>query len=294
MIDRGYLTEADFEVIFNKIKPHAKVVQLFNWGEPFMHKGLLNFVRRFRDAGIKTQISSNLSVREFSNKELEEIVESGLTSIVASIDGLDQREYEAYRRNGDVKKAFGNLVRLKETRDRMGSKTPHLIWAFHMNRHNEGQVERAKQTAEAEGLTIWFKELSCPPEFQSSTVEWWPDLFKVPDNLAELWTGRGTSLIGPDDLDPRLPKTCNVCLMPFEIMVIFTNGDVYPCTATIGREFAVGNLIEESVETIWHEKMAVNRQQLLNTSTRVAGSQCYDCKHFPKSDVPQPITFEEA
>jgi radical SAM protein with 4Fe4S-binding SPASM domain len=282
LASRGSITDANFEVIFQKISPYAEVVDLFNWGEPFMHKGILDFIERFSDLGIKTQISSNLSVRLFSEQELERIVESGLHSLLASIDGVTQGAYSAYRWNGSVKKALANLENIQKTKERLGSTTPYLTWAYYLNIHNQDEVEYAQRLANEIGVDIWFKKLSCPPEFQTTLIKDRPSVLNSPENAPILWQPRTNRGLGSFDLDKRLPSTCNVCRMPFEIMNINFNGDVFPCTTVSGEAFRVGNLLTDTIEDIWANKMKRNRRQLLCTWDKLEDSQCYHCKHFPK------------
>lgn len=293
MSERGYMTRETFDAVFAKIRPHARMIQLFNWGEPFMHKHALDFIETISAAGIGTQVSSNLSVRLFSTAELERIVRSGLTSLLASIDGTKQEAYAAYRRNGDLSKAMANLRGLIETKARLGSETPHLVWGYHVNRHNEEQVPAARRLAKELGVTIWFKELSCPEDFQTRLLREVPALFNIPENLGDLWQPRGNPGLPPFELDPRLPKTCNVCRMPFEILNINHDGSVYPCTAVTGAEFKLGNLVETSLEEIWQVRMAVNRRQLLDVGTLNPASQCASCVHLtrlhPAPSVPKAV-----
>ncbi|NDW45568.1 radical SAM/SPASM domain-containing protein [Ruegeria sp. PrR005] len=281
MDERGYITDQDFEIIFDKIKPYARIVDLFNWGEPFMHKGILGIVEKFSLAGIRTQISSNLSVRLFSQPELERIVLSGLHSLLASIDGVTQQAYEAYRKNGSVSLALRNLENIRKTRSRLNSKTPKLTWAYYLNRHNETEIEAAKRMAAEMGVDIWFKELSCPEDFQTTLLKRKPDIVASPPNADQLWLPRANPGLGSLVLDKRLPSVCNVCRMPFEVMTINFNGDVYPCTTVTGEKFRVGNLLEESVPAIW-AKMRINRKQLLHTDVAEEQSHCWQCVHFPK------------
>lgn len=279
---RGYLSREDFHIILEKIRPHAQMVQLFNWGEPFMNKDVFYFIETLTSAGISSQISSNLSVRLFDEETLERLVNSGLESLLASIDGINQQSYEAYRRNGDVSKALANLRNIQLTKERLNSQTPHLIWGFHLNHFNEHEVDAAREFANEIGIDIWFKELSCPDDFQSTLIRKTPEILLPPANLHKLWRGRQNAHLPSFELDPRLPKTCNVCRMPFEIVVIGTDGSVFPCTGVVGPDFVVGNLVTDSLEDIWHRAMKENREQLTSVAVARPWSQCYKCKHFPR------------
>lgn len=288
--DRGIMTPEVFAALFEKIRPHAEAVQLFNWGEPFMNRHCLDFVETISAAGMISQISTNLTVRRFDEAETERIACSGLTSLLASIDGITQPAYEAYRRNGSVEKALANLEDLIAAKRRLGV-GPHLIWAYHVNRHNQHEVDAARRMARRLGVTIWFKQLSCPPEFQTDLLRTRPRLFAPPPELPELWQGRSNRGLGSFRIDPRLPQTCNVCRMPFEILMVNVNGDVYPCSAVTGRQFVVGNLLRDSLEDIWHRRMAVNRRQLIHLRGTFPAAQCRRCKHFPTDlDAPPALS----
>ena len=283
MAGRRNMDKAVFDVIFERIKPYAQVVQLYNWGEPFMHKGLYDFIERFTAAGIETQISSNLSVRTFDEEELEQLVRSGLTSILASIDGVTQEVYEIYRRNGKVSRALTNLRNIEATKMRLGAQTPHMIWGFYVNRHNDHQIPAARRMAKEIGVDLWFKDLSCPEDFQTPLLKSYPDLFKAPEGVHHSWRGRRNAALPPFELSRELPQTCGVCRIPFEMMVIDVDGDVSPCTVAMRKEMVVGSLLTDSLADIWLLRMARNRKQLLDLTTRQEGSQCLGCKHFPKA-----------
>jgi len=105
---QGSDVEETFDIILRKIEPHARFVCLFNWGEPFLNKNLLYMVRALSERGIKSHLDSNLSLRDFSDREAQEIVRSGLFSLFASIDGVTQESYEKYRVGGNVERALGN------------------------------------------------------------------------------------------------------------------------------------------------------------------------------------------
>ena len=82
--NRGFLGLNEFKVLLNKISPYARRIYFYNWGEPFLNKNIHSMVRLAVDRGIETYISSNLSLTELNYKA---IIESGLTSLVVSIDG---------------------------------------------------------------------------------------------------------------------------------------------------------------------------------------------------------------
>jgi len=144
---KGFVSYENFKKIFNKIKPYAKCIFLYNWGEPFLNRDLLRIVSLCASNGISTYLDSNLSVREFNRKEVDLIVRSGLTSLKACIDGCTQATYEKYRVGGNFNRAFGNLKNLQQWKKRIGVQTPNIQWKFLVNAYNEHELLDAVRLA---------------------------------------------------------------------------------------------------------------------------------------------------
>jgi MoaA/NifB/PqqE/SkfB family radical SAM enzyme len=247
---KGLMSRESFDRILPQLEKHARFVCLFNWGEPWVNKHLLYMVRALADRGIDTHLDSNLSVRDFSDRDAEAVVRSGLFSLFASIDGVSQAAYEKYRVGGRVDRALGNLRQLAEARRRLGSETPGLIWAFYLNRHNEHEIDEARALAEEIGVEIWFKLLSAPEEFQTRFAREQGPVLAVPASLRR-WH--------PNPVAPGLeslqlhPLLASVCRQPFTVGVIQWNGDVFPCCAVAGDEFKLGNVLEQTFEEVWND-----------------------------------------
>jgi len=117
-LSKGMLSLADFTIMFNKIRPYAEKIALYNWGEPFLNKEILSMVSLCHASGIATYIHSNLAVREFLDAEADAIIASGLTQLTASIDGASQATYGRYRIGGHFDTAVRNLRILRLAKGR--------------------------------------------------------------------------------------------------------------------------------------------------------------------------------
>lgn len=248
---RGFMSLDWFHVIFSKIKDVAELVCLYNWGEPFLNKDILAMARICADHGVPAHIDSNLSMRDFTPEQADAIVDSGVYSIFASIDGASQKAYEKYRVGGKLSRAIGNLTLLNQSRTRRSSRTPLLAWAYCVHKFNEHEIEQAQAAAAEIGVPVFFRLLSTEDEAWLSSYhadpdhpilkapQWWPEYYPTPQTM------------GPDviTLDPTLPAVCG---QPFSTMVIDWNGEVTPCCAVYGRQYRLGNLLEQDLETVWN------------------------------------------
>jgi len=86
--------------------------ELYNWGEPFLNKDILNMITLCKEAGIHTHIDSTLSSMDFSEDYAERLVHSGISSIFVSIDGTTQEVYEKYRVGGNIDRVINNIQKI--------------------------------------------------------------------------------------------------------------------------------------------------------------------------------------
>ena len=93
----------------------------------------------------------------FGEKRAEEIANCGFDEIRLSIDGVDQRSYEAYRKRGNFEKTIAFARRLAAA-VRETDSTTKLIWKYILFRHNDrdDQIRAAVQMADELKIEIQF------------------------------------------------------------------------------------------------------------------------------------------
>jgi len=131
--------------VIDLVKEHALVIQLYNWGEPFLNPDIFEIIRYAHDAGLFTVINSNLSIRV--DDLAKKIVDSRLDRLQASVDGISQEALEVYRRKSEAKLVFDNVRAIADERIKQGVDHPVLDLAFLVFSHNEHEIDQlnAKQ-----------------------------------------------------------------------------------------------------------------------------------------------------
>jgi radical SAM protein with 4Fe4S-binding SPASM domain len=257
------MSRETFDSIFEQVRPYARLIGLYIWGEPFLNKNLLYMASRCAAHGIYSSVDSNLTLRKFSGEEAEEIVQSGLSQIYASIDGATQETYAQYRVGGRLDRALNNLRQLVRAKKRLGLKTPHLGWNFLINKFNEHEMERAQKMADDLGVPIRFELMSC------GDPSWLSSYHKQP-GPEDGHTGDNNSFQAlplPVNLDQMglHPNLFSWCEQPFSWMVINWDGNVMPCCTVFGDEYSLGNLLHEHIEDVWNNsKFRACRKYLYN------------------------------
>ena len=103
-------------------------VNYYFQGEPFLHPDFLSLIIEAKKHKIYTATSTNAHF--IDSQKADEIVQSGLDRLIISIDGLTQETYENYRINGKLSKVIEATKQLVVSKQKLKTKTPHLIFQF--------------------------------------------------------------------------------------------------------------------------------------------------------------------
>jgi MoaA/NifB/PqqE/SkfB family radical SAM enzyme len=142
--------------IVTEAGPLIERVDLFNYGEPFLYRHLVEALRHIRQTLPTTAIAistDGMQVREPVESAI--VRERLLDWVIFSIDGCDAESYSRYRIRGKFDVAFANLVRFN--RNAIG--TPiRVLWQYVVFRWNDRdeQFRRAIAMAEEHGIHICF------------------------------------------------------------------------------------------------------------------------------------------
>ncbi len=144
-------------------------INLFNWGEPFLHPEIAAIIRTFHEARIFTKIASNLNVRK--PQVLEAAMRAGLDYLSVSLDGVTQEVYAKYRKGGDLKLVLDNLRFLVARRRQLGLRTPVIEWQFLVFPHNRHELAAARDLAAHLGVDIFKARSGAAPVRQDVAGE---------------------------------------------------------------------------------------------------------------------------
>ena len=137
--------------ILDRYGPTLVRIWLSLWGEPLLNPQLAAAVQRCKAYDIWVMISSNMSV-PLSAARVTALVESGIDTIMLSIDGATQPTYARYRVGGDLGLALDNARRLLVERARQGRSTPYLYWRYLEFPWNGHEIAAARRLAAEIGV----------------------------------------------------------------------------------------------------------------------------------------------
>lgn len=275
---RGVLKLADYRTILDKIAPYAVEISLHNWGEPLLNKEIFEITEATSSRGIATNMSTNFCI---DKPDLaQRLVESGLEYLIVSLDGVTQEAYQQYRVQGDIELVFHNLRALVEAKRRLRRRTPVIEWQFLVFKHNEHEMDRARELAPRIGVDrLRFRSPGLPfGQYK---------LVGAPAQLAEedKWMPTDPAYW---DLHPgRLRKEGYLwdepCYYLYRSMTINPGGGIAACCIVYKERQDFGNLLTDDLGEIWNNPQYQLSRGLFARGARVrspAGTVCDGCFLF--------------
>ena len=162
---KGYMSLSVFKKVIDESKDKTSLLVLWNQGEPFLNKDFLEMVRYASDHKLFSLVSTNANIMP----DAEELVKSGLDSLIISIDGATQETYNKYRVNGDLETVISNVKKIVVAKRKLKSITPFINWQFLVMKHNEHELEEIKKIAKETGVdNVIFKTVQI---YQKSDIK---------------------------------------------------------------------------------------------------------------------------
>jgi radical SAM protein with 4Fe4S-binding SPASM domain len=251
-----------FKKVLEELSPNLVYLTLYFQGEPLLNSHFAAMVRLARERRIFVATSTN---GHFLNpKNVNGIIESGLSHLIISLDGTDQQTYEKYRVKGDFQKVTEGVQRLVAARKAAKSVSPFIELQFIVMRHNEHQMQQMRVLAQNLGVDkLAFKTAQVYNFEMESTVI--PTL-KEKSRYSQL----------PDGTWTIANKLRNRCHRIWSSLVVTWDGKVVPCCYDKDAGHEMGNLLDESLSIVWKNQFSETfRKKVL--SDRSQTEICRNC-----------------
>ncbi len=255
--ERGFMDIKLFSNVINELGPYLYNINLYFQGEPMLHPEFFSFLDHSGISGITVSTNGHFLTEENSEK----LVSSGLKKLIVSLDGMDQKAYLQYRRNGDFNKVVTGINNVLAARSKFSSSLKLEI-QFLVNRFNEHQVGRVRQFARERGVSLKLKSMQVINS--DSAGEWMPSTRKY-----SRYFKKNEGYV----IKSTLPDRCSrLWFNP----VITWDGKVLPCCFDKDADYIMGDLNLNSFREIWHGSVYTEfRKRVLAGRNKI--SMCRNC-----------------
>jgi len=266
---RGILAWDKFREVMDELGRYLIHIDFCNWGEPLLNKDIYKMVKYAKGHYVDTKIDSNLN--QFSEKDAEDMILSGLDKLIVSLDGTTQETYSTYRIGGDFNKVMAHLQLLLKKKKELNSPSPYISWQFLVFRHNEHEIEEVKRI----GKDMGVDHIGITKAFIGDK-EWIP--------LNEEYSHYKKQEMS-DELTSQYfkPSEDRICNWPWEAITINPNGSVSACCSVEDEKSDFGNLFNEPFKEVWNnEKYRMARRYIKNQKMPAADAEniCIGCRHL--------------
>lgn len=258
----GNLDQHLFARIIDQVAQHTMYLTFYFQGEPYIHPNFLNMVQLAASKRMFTATSTNAHF--LTPENADKTVKSGLDRLIISIDGTDQGTYAAYRREGQLDKVIAGTKNIIESKKRLGSSTPEVVFQFLVVRPNEHQVEEVKQLGDELGVDRVALKTAQIYDFENGnelipTIDRYSRYRKLADGRYRIKN-----------------KLLNQCWRMWQSTVITWDGKVVPCCFDKDAAHEMGNVSTQPFDTIWKNEPYMNfRQALLRSRSEI--EICKNC-----------------
>ncbi|MCF7911294.1 MAG: SPASM domain-containing protein [Candidatus Cloacimonetes bacterium] len=267
--EKGYMTLDTFRSIIDQVHKKSFLVLLWNQGEPFLNKDILTMIRYASDHKMFTLLSTNGNI----HPDTDALVNSGLDSLIISLDGATQETYNKYRINGKVADVLDLAKMIVASRRKLKENNPLLRWQFLVMKHNEHELKAIRQLAK--DIQVDNLELKTVQIYEKEDVERFLPLnpryrrYKISGNNFELKAG--------------IPNRCRRIWMN---AVVNWNGEMAVCCFDKDINHTIGNINDEKLIAIWKGvRLQKFRKQIL--TNRQVFTMCKNCGESVKMRVMQ-------
>jgi len=255
-----YLKPEHMEKILDGCGP-LKAVCFHIMGEPLLHPHLFHFVRRCEEQGVEAHFGTNAFLLE---EKIDELLDSGLTSVSIAIDGADQDDYEKYRKRGSFNTTINSTKKLLARRSERGLQKPTVQVQAIMFSYNEDREDEVLEMLSSIGAdSIALKR----PSYYHDYDQWKHENAGV--GAAKLkrtiqhaqvfldevdWINGDRKYTRPqDESDPTLYRNQRLCPQ-MEKGTVLCDGSVVACCMDVNGKTTFGNISEQSFAEIWRSE----------------------------------------
>lgn len=263
--------------------PQMESAHFAGFGEPLLHPRILDMLAAVREAGARTEMTTNGLLLD--ERTARGLVEVGLGTLIVSVDGVEPGTYRSVRAGAELPTVLENLRRVARVREEAGSPLPRLGVEFVAMRGNYREITDLLRLATEMRLDYVLLSNVLPySEAMAGQTLYGDGAVDLRVSPWHRWHWGGERLRVPE-MRLRTERLCR--FVERAAFVVAADGAVSPCYALMhshteyifGRKkrverWAVGDARQRSLVDIWTDPDYVRFRSRVR---RFAFPSCPDC-----------------
>ena len=247
--ETGLMELETFRAALGEFSDSLLLVQFWDWGEPFLNPGIFEMISEAKKHDIRVVSSTNGHV--FKNpRKAQQLVESGIDTIIFAVDGLRQETYQEYRQGGELEQVITGMKNVVNARKAQGTGLPLINLRFLAMKHNEHEIRDLEAFADKLGVDAVSVKTVNPYDGDGCATDETNGLEFVPENPAL------QRFEYDQDSGKRIRLARNPCKRLWNNPAVHWDGKISPCAFDPGDAYTIGDLKEQSFREIWFGEKA--------------------------------------
>ncbi len=281
--ESGFMKKELFQRIIDEAEDSVFLILLWEWGEPFIHPDIYEMIACARSKGIQLVSSSNGHIFARGN-HAENVVRSGLDSLIIAMDGISQDTYTRYRRDGNIETVLTGIRSVVAKKRELNSPRPFINLRFIVMKHNEHEIPKLRELATSLGVNaLTLKTLYPGHDVDPASDKDNEFIPENPDYRRFQYT---------DDFE-RIRQDRNPCTHLWRSPAIHWNGVVCPCSFDVEEHYPFGDLTKASLRDVWYGDAYAEMRRRLRDDWEAIHA-CGNCSYAYKGGDCSRDTIAEA
>ena len=263
-----HMSPHTYRDVVDDIAGHARLIELWNFGEPFLNPDLFDMIRYAEERNIRVRVSTNSTF--LGDKDVERIFASDLSTIIVCLDGASPGTHERYRIGSRFEAVKAGIERLGHRRHALGRTKPFIRLQSLVFSYNEHEIDQMIDLAESLRVDqLALKNVSLGTFVKEHLRE----------RMARKMLPKGDKYrkyrIDEDKVELKLQD--RVCSWAYENGVVLANGDVTTCCYDSNGEHVFANVARDGglMTILRSEKMREVRDQIVSRELPLCGTCQY-------------------
>ena len=231
----------------------AEEVNIWGYGESLVSPNFFEIMDHVNEYGCDTILYTNGTTLNEDNSR--KLIAGGLSQLVVSLDGASEQALKDTRSGASLGAVIENIRRLNELKREAQTSHPIVAASYVASRSTISELPDLIRLAHS--LDMWRVAVTVAHIYHSSMLE---DSV-LHDLPATTRIFREAERIGQDlGVESQMPDFDREdCSMPFNMVFVKWNGDVFGCCAcgyhSVPRgQIMLGNALETPVESLWNSR----------------------------------------